>query len=93
MKNPYEHGEKVKPETWLLNTIFINIHFRSPTEIMRFFSQIISEMKGSYTLKVHMTGFLNCILVLGFFIKLKILNKMKTSSKWTNTQEVPQSLV
>jgi len=50
-------------------------------------------MKGGYTLKVHMTGFLNCILVLGFFIKLKILNKMKTSSKWTNTQDVPQSLV
>lgn len=29
-------------------------------------------MKGAYTLKVHMTGFLNRVLVLGFFIKLKI---------------------
>lgn len=46
------------------------------------------EDEGGSTLKVHMTGFLNCILVLGFFIKLKILNKMKTSSKWTNTQDV-----
>lgn len=40
--------------------------------INAFFFLSVSKMKGAYTLKVHMTGFLNRVLVLGFFIKLKI---------------------
>lgn len=46
------------------------------------FSSKITSKTEVHILKVHMTGFLNCISVLGFFIKLIILNKMKISSKW-----------